>query len=205
MDLAEPRASREAMQMLAELQKYRGLELDGVGVSRPSADEFEAIQFAIRRQDAEWVYDAVRESVVNATILEPVDDSDQNRTASLIDPLGPILGLPVPGQLGEPTPAQRAEARQRFERAFAERVIAPLLAQAEAAVDPVERSDRLRLAQLVDLLNGKILQAREQARRLLGAGDPSARGKDNTVQEILAIDKEITSLAASLHKSRRIR
>ena len=58
MNLAEPPAARGAIRFFAQLEKFRRLELDRVGVWRLSVDELEAIQFAIGRRDADWVFEA---------------------------------------------------------------------------------------------------------------------------------------------------
>ena len=206
MNLAEPPAVREAIRFLAQLEKFRRLKLDAVGVWRPSADEFEAIQFAIGRRDPEWVFEALRDSTENARCLEALPDSHSKRSASLIDPTGAILGVAVFSLLGAPSREEQAEARQRYERALAGQLLGRLVAEADAADDPIEKAMWLELAQLVDLWNAKMLRAREQARSVvLGSGEPSERRKDNSIQELLALGKAIANLAGAIHKYRRNR
>jgi hypothetical protein len=202
MNLAEPQAAREAIRFLAQLEKFRRLDLDAVGVWRPSADKFEAIQFAIGRREAGCVFEAMRDGTENALSLEALHDSHSKRSASLIDPTGAILGVAVPGPLGEPSQAERAEARQRYERALAGQLLGRLVAEADAADNPIKKASRLELAQLVDLWNVKMLRAREQARHaVLGSGDRSERRKDNSIQELLALGKEITMIEAANFRS----
>jgi hypothetical protein len=206
MDLSEPETARRGIQYLGQLHDFRRLDIDGVGVWQPSAEDFKAIEFAVGRREAEWVFEALCDSLENAPILEMLLNSQSREPASLVDPMGAILGVPAHGLLGEPSPVEQAKARQRYEQAISERLIAPLVAEADAAVDLFQRRKWLRLAELIDLSNAKMRQARQLTQQaILGTGDPSGRGKDKSVPEVLALDKEIESLARSIHKSPRNR
>jgi hypothetical protein len=204
MNLAEPQAACKAIQYLLQLQRFRGLEMGAVGVWRPSADEFAAIQFAINRREAEWAWQAMHESLENARILDGPLDSERTSPASLVDAMGAILGVPRPSLPGALSGAEPTEARKRYEWALAERLIAPLVAMADAAVDPLESYRLIRLAQLVDLSNAKMRLARQLTEQaILGNGDPSERRKDSSIQEFLALSKEISNLVRSIPKRRR--
>jgi hypothetical protein len=111
-----------------------------------------------------------------------------------------------PDLFGKTNPAKQAAAQQRYRQALTERLVAPLVEAAEAAVDPVETYQRLLLAQLIDLSNAKIVQARRLTEQAIsGNGDPSDRRKDNSIQDLMALKKEITNLARSIRNSGRQR
>ena len=87
-----------------------------------------------------------------------------------------------------------------YHRMAAKHVTGPLLRQAEAAQDPVERSQRLMLAQLNALFLDKMATVRERVLldRRQGAPSGAEPGKTRSVSELLAISQQLITLVKAI-------
>ncbi|HEX3655953.1 MAG TPA: hypothetical protein VHV55_09110 [Pirellulales bacterium] len=191
---------RRAVRYLDELHRFRGLELFEVEHWVRAEDEVEALEFALDRGEPGWVKEALLQSLDTSTgsITVPqrhalVSTAPCDFSTAVQQLHEALLG----DSEGHISRATQRQALRAYHRLASQQIIEPMLRQAEAVSDPVERCLRLQLAQLNALFLEKMPTVRE---RLLRNGSQPAAGSpelghDKSISELLAISSQLLNIA----------
>lgn len=192
---------------LMTLAKHRRLELNEISNWTPTDQNFESLRFALDRREPDWIKSALLDcsfegiSNIEYAKTKTIAVAPPTSLAAAVDHLqGMMLKSP-----DEKSRQRLKEALNNYHRVVGQQVTVPLLRQAEAAGEPLERAMQLQFAQLNALFLEKAPRVREQTLLGLVQRNPeTGKLEDKGVNELLAISAQLVALAKELKwKSRR--
>lgn len=203
MSMADPASMQPAIDELSALKRHRRLDIDEVNQWTPTERDLETIRFTLARGEPHWIKEAFLDSVDPGVGMLGDGGAPPAVVAPPMDLAGAVEQLhdSMIGDAGKPSRERHKEALHNYHRVVARQVTRPLLRQAEAAADPLERAFQLQFAQLNALFLEKAPTVRENV--LLGLTqrrEESVKGGDKSVSELLAISSQMVSLAKEMTK-----
>lgn len=203
MSMADPASMQSAIEELRALKRHRRLNIDEVHQWTPTESELETIRFELTRGEPNWIKGAFLDCVYSGVGMLWYGTEPPVVVAPPMDLAGAVEQLQeaMLGATDEDSRKRRKEALHHYHRVVARQITRPMLRQAEAAADPLERALQLQFVQLNALFLEKAPKVRENV--LLGLTqqrEESVKGRDKSVSELLAISSQMVSLAKEMMK-----
>lgn len=203
MSKTDPVSMQAAVDELKVMARYRHLDIGELSQWTPSERDFEAIRFALSRGESVWIKDALLDGIYSGVgkldhlKTKPAMVTPPTDLAGAVEHLHETMLVTT----DEKSRQRRKEALHNYHRVVARQVTGPMLRQAEAAVDPLDRALQLQFVQLNALFLEKAPTVREQMLQGLSPQrEESLKGTDKSVSELLAISGQMVSLAKEMTK-----
>jgi hypothetical protein len=205
LSLDAPENLRAAIQHLEDLKQHRRLDLKEIDVWKPRVESLESIRFGLERREATWVRDALLDSLdadyswldqLGSLCIAPAESLD---LATAAEKVFEALG----GRDEVASQRARQEAEACYRRLASEELVKPLLLEAQAACDPMDRIQMTQLAELTRVFLAKWPSA--MAAMLSGTSDSHepGRGRDSPLTDLLAISYQMSTLVQQGRKCKR--
>jgi hypothetical protein len=194
-----------AIDRLKDFHRFRGLDLLRISVWTPTTESLASIRFGIEQHEADWVRDAILESLDSQfCCLEDLQRHD-------IAAAEPVNLASATEQLVEALAADdgsgsrrgRKEAMASYRRLTYEKLIKPLLRDAEAMSDPLKAAQQAQFAQLTNVFLAAWPSAMEAELPANSKGLAVGFGKDSPLAALLATGKQMIALGQQLQKCKR--
>lgn len=203
LSMAEPASMPSLIDELVALQRHRRLNIDEVHQWTPTESDLETIRFALTRNESSWIKEAFLDSVYSGVGMLWYGMSKPAVTSLPTDLAGAVehLQQTMQGAADKDGRDRRRQALRNYHQVVARQITRPMLRQAEATADPLDRALQLQFVQLNTLFLEKAPTVRE--RMLLGLAQPgeeSAKAGDKSVSELLAISSQMVALAKEMTK-----
>ncbi len=201
MSKTAPPSLQRTIDGLMKLKKYRRLELNEITEWTPADRDLQSLQFALDQREPDWIKSALLDCAFYG--FSNIEDAG-TRTTTVAPPAG--LAAAMDHLQGIMLQAPHDMSRQRMKEALCnyhrtvnQQITVPLLRQAAAASDPLDRAMQLQFAQLNALFLEKAPRVREQALAGLVERNPKT-GKldDQGVHELLAMCAQLVALAKEM-------
>jgi hypothetical protein len=196
---------KQAIDDLVALKRFRRLDIQEIGQWSPKDEELAAINFALERGEPEWVKGAFLDSAYSG--ICSLGEKDKATKAAGTPPKdlpGAVAHLQetLIGGADEKSRQRRKEALLNYHRVVERCVTLPMLRQAEAMTDPLDRSLQVQFAQLNTLFLEKAPTVHERIHQQMGQQrEESAKNEgEKSVSELLAISAQMVALAKELMK-----
>lgn len=203
LSMTDPASMQPAVDELMALKRHRRLDIDELQQWTPAEIDLETMRFALARGETNWLKAAFLDCVYSGVGMlfygttKPVVVSLPTDLAGAVEHLQETMQ----GAVDKETRLLRRQALHNYNRVVARQVTRPMLRQADAATDPLERALQLQFVQLNALFLEKAPMVRE--RMMLGLaqqGEAPFKDGDKSVSELLAISSQMVSLAKELTK-----
>jgi hypothetical protein len=194
-----PASMHRAIQTLNDLKNFRRLDLLEVNTWKASAHDIQAIGFALNRTQPGWIQEAVLDSLhagQRMMLAKPgAAPGSAHDLATATEHLHAALlaGSEVNGQ-------RYKEALRAYHRIASQQVTAPLLRQAQAASDLLQRSMRIQFANLNALFLEHLPTVREQVLGAVRSPREISKRGDKAITDLLAISSQLMVLAKELRQ-----
>jgi hypothetical protein len=205
MSNSESPKIKQTIDDLVALKRFRRLDIQEIGQWSPKDEELAAINFALERGEPEWVKGAFLDSVY-ASLCSLGQQPDRSK----------VVGSPpkdLPGAVAhlhetllggddDKSRQRRKESLLNYQRVVERCITSPMLRQAEAMTDPLDRSLQVQFAQLNTLFLEKAPAVHERIHQQMGQQrEESAKNEsEKSVSELLAISAQMVALAKELMK-----
>jgi ribosomal protein S15P/S13E len=197
LSLESPAEIERAIRHLCNLARYRRLDLSSVSIWTLANADLEGIRFAIEQREEKWVRDAILDSLeenmqsVNRPHGVRTQRDEQLDLATATERLSEEL---LKNGSDESSRRRLRDAESNYRRLAVAEVVKPLLQEAQAAIDPVERMRQLQLAHLANMF---LMKFPGVLREEVGgtAAEAPGRQQQRATGELLMTSKQITVLA----------
>jgi hypothetical protein len=188
----QPEPIRRVLDWFREMEQHRNWQLDEVVEWLPSAESVAKIRFALDKNSARWVKDAILDSLDESTVSlacgkPAVPPTLPPSVSQVMRELHDVL---ISTKSDDASRRQKRDALGRYQRVMYEQLIQPIWEALELSPSPRERMNLLQMATLAQLFLDKMPAVREE----ILAVSPVAGGvvrAPHQVRELLSVSQQL--------------
>lgn len=205
LERSESSRAVQAIELLTQFERHRGLDLSELDVWRPSTRDIEELRFAMSRRERAWIDEAFRNSLFRccgALIGLKPDPDEISAPTNLAEAIELVDRMAA--RTGDDAGRKRLqEALRYYAAAIGKALIGPLMQQGEALPDPVDRILHFQMAKLTTLFFNLAPSVKTQILQLTSLGSGELTRFDKALEDLLAISGQLVTLTKETRKCKR--